>query len=72
MFSCEPCCSRFHPTLLEGGLAAFYTLYNPEEIPYYYGSPPGVALAVLRVFAALWFYYAVYTTQSNFNMKARI
>lgn len=54
-----------------GCLAAFYTLYNPEEIPYYYGSPPGVALAVLRVFAALWFYYAVYTTQSNFNMKKR-
>merc|ERR1719231_1333204 len=54
-----------------GSLTAYYTLYNPEEIPYYYGSPPGVALVVLRVFAAVWFYYAVYTTQANFNMKKR-
>ena len=54
-----------------GSLTAYYTLYEPDEIPYHYGSPPGIALVVLRLFAAMWFYYSVHTTQSNFNMKAR-
>ena len=52
-----------------GSLIAYHTLYSPEEIPYYYGSPPGMVLIGLRIFAAAWFYYGVYTTQVNFNMK---
>ena len=52
-------------------IAWYEVAYRKAEVPFYYWTPPGIMMGMMRGAAMFWFYYASYTTRSNFGTKKR-